>query len=83
VRQNFDAVAAAARETRAAYEPFMQKLQDLQKALSLDLTPPGVQGSRGVMDQVRDAAGQLNRRIDTLIAEVERVRTGMVPTATR
>lgn len=80
VQQNYDGIANAAKEARAAYEPFMQDLKDLQKALSVDLTPQGVTAAKPVMNRTAAAGKNLNRRIDVVIAELDKVMSGMTPT---
>ena len=82
VRQNFDAVSQAARDAKAAYEPFMQDLTDIQKALALDLTPAGVQAVRPTMDRVNADATTLNSKLDALIAALDRVSAGITPAGT-
>ena len=80
VRQNFDAIRTAAQATRDAYEPYMKDLQDIQKVLSMDLTPQGVQTVRPVIDKANADARVVNARLDALIAQLDNVSAGMTPT---
>jgi chromosome segregation ATPase len=77
IQDNFDAIAEAARHTREAYEPYMQNLKDIQKALAMDLTPSGVQMARPATEKARADAKTLDLRFDQLIAELDRVSAGM------
>jgi hypothetical protein len=79
VQSNFDDIQRTARETRDAYQPFMQDLQDVRKTLKVDLTPNGVQTVRPVMDKANADGRNLIQRLDALIAELDEVTAGMTP----
>jgi gas vesicle protein len=73
VRKNYDRLRDAARALDAAYEPFLTQLQDIQKALSLDLTPAGVQAAQPALEIARTSAAALKQRIADFIAELDQV----------
>lgn len=77
VQKNFDAVKTAAGATRDAYQPFMQNLRDINKALAIDLSPAALTGIKPVMDKTRTDAGTLKQKLDALDKELATIQTGM------
>lgn len=56
-----------------ACQPFLRRLQDIPKALSLDLTPAGVQAARPAFELARRSGAELKNRIAEFMAEIDRV----------
>jgi chromosome segregation ATPase len=81
VRGRFDMIQAKAQDARAAYEPFMRDLKDLQTYLSNDLTPPAVQAAGPVFDKVRSSGQVLKQKLDALEQELGDVAAEMSPAA--
>jgi chromosome segregation ATPase len=73
VRDNYNRLRDVANNTRQAYEPFLRQLQDIQRALSLDLTPAGVEAAKPAMETARQTGAQLKEQIDAFIQELDSV----------
>ena len=80
VRANYERVRAAGQAVRDAYDPFVAKLDEIQKTLSIDLTPPTVTGIRSVIDSARKDGQTLKDRLGALQAELDRIEAGLSPT---
>ncbi len=59
-------VQAQYQETKANFSPFLSDLQDLDKALSLDLTPAGVDSLKSVVAQANKHGAELAKSLDSL-----------------
>lgn len=83
VRENYDGLRNAARDTQAAYDPFVKQLRDIERALSLDLTPAGVDAAKPAMETARQTGAQLQEQINAFITELDRVssKTAAQPVA--
>lgn len=77
VRENYDNIRDAARAVDAAYEPFVRQLRDIQRALSLDLTPAGVAAAQPAFASARQAGDELKQRINEFIAQLDNVSAGL------
>lgn len=75
VRANYDRLRDAARELRTAYDPFVRQLRDIERALALDLTPAGVEATKPAFENARETGATLQEKIDTFVAELDKVRT--------
>lgn len=85
VRENYDRLRDAARAMSNAYDPFVTKLRDIQRTLSLDLTPAGVNATRPAIEATRQNARNLKQQISDFIQEIDQVAaatTGRTPVAT-
>lgn len=80
IRANYEKVTALAEEIRAAYTPFLQHLQEVQKALSLDLTPAGVSAIAPAMASAKRDGETLMRKLDALGVELRKFTETMSPT---
>ena len=80
VRANFTRVSDSAHAVRGAYDPFVAHLQEIQKALSIDLTPANVAGIKPSIDKARADGQTLKQRIAALQAELDRIQAGLSPT---
>ncbi|MCU0915093.1 MAG: DUF2959 family protein [Planctomycetes bacterium] len=73
VRENYGRLRDVARALDDAYQPFLRQLRDIQRALSLDLTPEGVRAAQSTVDLARKSGGDVRARITDFIAEIDRV----------
>lgn len=73
VRQNYDRLREAARALDAAYEPFVARLEDIRRALSLDLTPAGVEAAQPAFEVARKSGTDLKEQISAFIADLDEV----------
>jgi hypothetical protein len=72
-RADFGRVAGVAQEARAAYEPYMTGLQDIQTYLSNDLTAGGVASVQSKAQSTIRAGESLRQKLDALQQELEQV----------
>jgi hypothetical protein len=70
-KKEFEKVRSVAQEARAAYEPYMQGLQDVEKFLANDLTAGGVASARTKADETIRAGDTLQARLTALEAELD------------
>jgi hypothetical protein len=73
VEKNYDRLRTAARGMQEAYPPFITHLRDIQRALSLDLTPAGVQAAQPAFELARTSATDLKQKIADFITEIDEV----------
>ena len=73
VKENYEKITAAATSTGDAYRPYLQGLQEIQKALAQDLTPGGVEAAKTAMAKTRQDGEALVQQLDSLIAELDNV----------
>jgi chromosome segregation ATPase len=71
VRQNYDRLREAARELQTAYQPFVTHLREIERTLSLDATPQGVQVVEPAFAVTRKSAQNLKREIESFITEID------------
>jgi chromosome segregation ATPase len=81
VRGRYDMIQAKAQDAKAAYEPFIRDLKDLQTYLSNDLTPGAVEAATPVFAKVQASGQVLNQKLDAFKAELDDVATEMSPAA--
>src|SRR4051812_25115071 len=79
VRADYGKISDASRSLRESIEPFQRQLGDIQTFLSNDLTPAGVRAASNSIQKATQSGQELQRRIDSLIAEVDRVASSMTP----
>jgi len=73
VRESYNRLRDQARELQTAYEPFLRQLQEIRKALALDLTPAGVEAAKPAMETARQTGANLKQQIDAFINELDAV----------
>jgi hypothetical protein len=66
-------IAAWAGAMEQAYPPFLTQLRDIQKALSLDLTPPGVRVVQPEFEDAHKSGADLKQAIANFMAEIDQV----------
>jgi Protein of unknown function (DUF2959) len=79
VRADYGKISDASRALRESMEPFRRQLGDLQTFLANDLTTAGVRAASASVQKATQSGQELQRRIDNLIVEVERVANSMTP----
>lgn len=73
VLQNYQRLRDAAGAMERAYPPFLTQLRDIQKSLSLDLTPPGVQVAQPVFEDAHRSGAELRQAITAFMAQIDQV----------
>ena len=71
VINKYSAIDSDAQELRAAYDPYITKLHDLQTVLANDLTYPGVNAAKPTLDEVRGDTADLRAEVDALINKID------------
>jgi hypothetical protein len=64
VRNEYDRLARLAEEVRTAYQPFLRDIEDVQKALSIDLTAAGVQAIKPAITAAKGDGTALIAKLD-------------------
>jgi hypothetical protein len=80
VRTNFNEVKSAAGEVRAAYGPFLSSLQQIQKALAVDLSPAALPGLKPAMNKAQADGTTLKQKIAAVQKELDEMQAGMSST---
>lgn len=80
VRANFDDVRAAVDEVREAYQPFLRHLQEIQRALALNLTPQTVAGLQPAFESAKSAGANLREKANALRSALDQVVAQTSPT---
>jgi len=73
VRQNYDRLRDAARAMDQAYQPFLTQLRDIQKSLSLDLTPAGVKAAQPAFERAHKTGADLRQTITNFMTQIDQV----------
>jgi chromosome segregation ATPase len=79
VEKNYDRLRDAAHAMDQAYQPFLTHLRDIQKALSLDLTPAGIQATQPAFESARASAVELKQKIADFMAQIDQVQAVSPP----
>ncbi len=77
IRANYDKLSGMAEDVRNAYQPFLRDAQEVQKALSMDLTPAGVNSIRPAIDKAQSEGMALAQKLDALRNEMRTVQGSM------
>lgn len=77
LKQNYEKIAETARAVRAAYEPYARTLNEIEKALRMDLTPAGVtvvqpmlERAAGDADVLKTKLADLRRQLNEVMGEM-------------
>jgi len=73
VRGRYEMISAKAQAAQAAYAPFITDLKDLQRYLSVDLTPTAVREASTVFDKVNASGRVLKQKLAALQQELDDV----------
>jgi hypothetical protein len=82
LQTTFDAIAKAAEPLKAQFNPWMSDLKDLEKFLGNDLTIAGVDAAKGLFAKARTAGMEVQKSMDSLIAELNSVAAAITPAKT-
>jgi DNA repair exonuclease SbcCD ATPase subunit len=82
VRANYAKITEAAKQTREAYDPYLKDLQDIQKALSMDMNPAGVKAMASPIAKGKADGQTLLKAVDLLQTQLKDVMKGMTPPST-
>lgn len=78
-RERFRALVSTVKEARAAFEPYLTDLRDIQVFLNNDLNPSGVTAISDDAEKATERGEGLRVHIDEVIAELEEVTAAMSP----
>jgi chromosome segregation ATPase len=76
VSANFDRVRSTAQAAREAYDPFMARLQEIRKALAIDLSPNALPGLKPAMDQAKAQGQTLKQKLSAMQGELDKILSG-------
>ena len=79
VRANFDKVRTKAQAARDAYLPYIAQLKEIQRALSVDLTPQNVNALKPAMAKAKAQGETLKQALVEMQAELDSMTSGMSP----
>jgi chromosome segregation ATPase len=77
VRENYQRVRDAGQVARDAYGPYVDRVAQIQKALSIDLTPQTVAGIRPTIEQAHADGQTLKRALAELQQHLDRIHAGL------
>ena len=77
VAQQLQAIKKSYAEAEVAYRPFLSGLKDVQKYLSVDLTPDGVAAIKGTLNKARTDVGPLNASLAKLANDFKALGVAM------
>jgi hypothetical protein len=77
VKANFEKVCKAGQEARAAYTPFLATLQEIRKALSIDMSSAAVQGLKPAVDKANAQGQTLKQKLGGMQGELDGMLKGM------
>ena len=81
VQGRYAMITAKSQDAKAAYDPFIRDLKDLQTYLSNDLTPAAVQAASPVFDKVKASGPVLKQKLIAVQQELDDVASEMSPDA--
>ena len=76
---NFQKVRNSAQGVREAYQPFLAQLKEIQKALSVDLSPAALPGLKPSMEKANAQGQTLKQKIAEVKSELGDIAAGMSP----
>jgi hypothetical protein len=76
-RANWNGAATALQEATVQFPALLGYLNDIEKALSYDLTPDGVKSVRGASRSANDAFGDIQRLSQKAVAELDELLASM------
>jgi hypothetical protein len=82
VKASFDRMTNIAVEVRDSYQPYVQDLVDIQKALTADLTPNAVKALEPSIAKAKKNGEVVLQKLDALGQELNKLTGGMSPKRT-
>lgn len=79
-RDNWNGAAAALQEATVQFPALLGYLNDIEKALSYDLTPEGVKSVRGAAQSANDAFGRIQGLTQKAVAQLDELTASMSST---
>jgi hypothetical protein len=77
VKSNFETVRNDATAARDAYQPFITQVKEIQKALSINLTPSMVPGLKPGMDKANALGATLKQKLGAMQADLDKITAGL------
>ncbi len=75
----FDNIRTHSEPLKAAFDPWMSDLKDLQKYLSNDLTVNGVDAAKSLFTKAGAGGREVQKHMDALVAELNTVAAALTP----
>jgi DUF2959 family protein len=82
VKATFETLQPAAQAARDAFPPFLSDLQDIQKLLSVDLSPSGVAAAGPVGQKAVANGTTVLQNIDAVLATLNKIEAAVSPKTT-
>jgi len=82
VRTNFQKVRDAGTAARDAYQPFMAQLDEIERALAVDLNPATVTGMKPAFDKAQANGATLKQKLTDIQTQLNNISAGLSPTGT-
>lgn len=79
VSSRYATITTKGQATKAAYEPYIQDLKNVQTYLSNDLTPAAVQAAGPAFQKAKTDGGTLKQKLDDLAKELDSVANELSP----
>src|SRR5262245_25965501 len=76
----FNGVRSHFAQVRDAFKPFLADLQDIEQALSVELTPGSMEALKPFVTRAREDAVPLEKALDDLRAKFQELGVSMMPT---
>ena len=82
LREQFAQIPQASVGVRGTLHAYMNEIRDIEKFLSNDLTPKGVQSIRPIAQRAMQNGENVKSSVSPVLAAIERVKTAMTPGGT-
>ena len=82
VTANYEQVRSAGQEVRDAYQPFIDRLMQIEKTLSIDLTRETVEGITPTLQQAHADAETLKQKLAAMQDQLKRIEDGLAAKVT-
>jgi hypothetical protein len=73
LQETFDNIKNAAADAKESFPGFLSDLKDLRTALGSDLSPQGIDSSKGIIEKTKNSGAQVQKDLDKLITEMNSV----------
>ncbi|MEC9372684.1 MAG: DUF2959 family protein [Planctomycetota bacterium] len=78
-REAYERINTSMQEAKAAFDPLMEKLRDVENVLRNDLNPAGIASVQDIIRGASSDAAKLNKEVGDVISEMTRVREAFAP----